>query len=160
MPTSITCTEHIGAPQARVFDVFTDLRRAAGRVRAIHTLEVLTEGPIGRGTRFRETRTMCGKQTTETMEITAFDPPGSYTVEGDSCGAHYITRFTFTPEGGSTRVEMTLIVEARSLLARLFSPLANVMMKKARTLFAVDLSDLKRAAEAPDPAPGDAAGVR
>jgi hypothetical protein len=153
MATTITCTRLINAPQGRVFDVFTDLRRAPGRVKGITGLEVLTEGPVRQGTRFRETRTMFGKQATETMEITSFDAPRSYTVGCGSCGAHYTTRFTFTPEGPSTRVEMSCTVEARSFVAKLFKPLAKLMMKQMRKCFEADLGDLQRAAESPDRAP-------
>jgi hypothetical protein len=140
MATTLSCAKLINAPQARVFELFTDLRNAAGRVKAITSLEVLTDGPIGRGTRFRETRTMFGRSMTETMEITAFDARRSYSV------------FTFTPEGQSTRVEMSCSIEARSFMAKLFKPLARFMTGQMRKCIDADLQDLQRIAESPGPA--------
>jgi hypothetical protein len=151
MTTTISCARLINAPQQRVFHIFTDLRRAAERVKAINSLEVLTDGPIARGTRFRETRTMFGRSATETMEITAFDAPNSYSVGCDSCGARYTTVFTFKPQGQSTRVEMSFSIEARSFMARLFKPLGRLMMGQLRKCLDADLNDLQRAAEASDP---------
>ena len=53
-----TLKKHIEAPPERVFEVVTDLRGAPERIRGITKMEVLTEGPIGGGTRYRETRIM------------------------------------------------------------------------------------------------------
>lgn len=53
MPT-LTATTHVAAHAARVFEVFTDLPRAAERIPAITKIEMLTEGPFRVGTRWRE----------------------------------------------------------------------------------------------------------
>ena len=89
----ITVVKIIDAPLDRVFEVFTDLPGTPGRISAITKLEVLTDGPIGVGTRWRETRVMFGREATETMEITAIDPPRSYSAAANSCGCHYETMF-------------------------------------------------------------------
>jgi uncharacterized protein YndB with AHSA1/START domain len=160
MPT-LTCSRTIAAPPARVFDVFTDLRNGAGRVRAIKNIEVLTDGPIRKGTRFRETRKMFSREATETMEFTDFQPGRTYTLGADSCGARFETTFNFTPECSGTRVEMIIRVQATTFFAKLFSPLSRLMMKAMRKCFEADLSDLQAAAEegtppgaAPIPQPG------
>ena len=85
-------TEHVAAPPAEVFAVFADFEGAPQRTSGIDKLEVLTEGPIGPGTRFRETRTMFGRQTTEELEIVAFDEGRSYSVRCESCGCEFRTR--------------------------------------------------------------------
>lgn len=91
-------TSHvIHAPLERVFEMFSDIHHSADLVDAITRVEVLTTGSIGKGTRFRETRVMFKRETTEEMEVTAFDPPHSYTVEADSCGAHFTSTFRFEP---------------------------------------------------------------
>jgi hypothetical protein len=65
--------------------VFTDLDGAAERVDGIQKLEKLTDGPVGLGTRFRETRRMFRKEAAEEMEFTAFEPGRSYGVCCDAC---------------------------------------------------------------------------
>lgn len=64
----------IAAPRAEVFEAFADLTNLANTVKAITQVELLTEGPIGVGTRFKETRVMFGKEASEIMEITQFKP--------------------------------------------------------------------------------------
>ena len=63
-------TRHVSAPQAMVFEYVTDLRRAPERISGITKMEVLTEGPIRAGTRFKETRMMFKRECTEEMEMT------------------------------------------------------------------------------------------
>lgn len=144
---ALTLSVRIDATPQRTFEVFTDLRNAATTVRGIDSLEVLTDGPITNGTRFRETRTMFGKPHAETMQIIAWDPPRSYAVGCDSCGAHYETRFTFRPDSAATAVEMTFTVTPIAFMAKLLSPLSGLMLGACRKAFQKDLDDLKAAAE-------------
>ncbi|MBC7834882.1 MAG: SRPBCC family protein [Phycisphaerales bacterium] len=147
---TMSVTTTIEAPARRVFEVFADLRNAAGRVKGITALEVLTEGPIGKGTRFRETRKMFGREATETMEILEFEPDRGYLVGGESCGMRWRSTFDFVPEAGGerTRVTMTFAATPLTLMAKLMSPLSGMMTKACRKMLERDLADLKGAAEA------------
>lgn len=138
----------IAADPAKTFFAFTDLANTAKNIRGIKALEVITEGPIGVGTRFRETRTMFGKDAVETMEITAFDPPRSYSVGCDSCGARFDTTFRFTPDAGGTRVDVNMNTVATSFFAKVMSPVMGLMMAATmRKCFENDLADIKAVAE-------------
>jgi len=146
---NITLTKQIAAPSEIVFTVATDLENAAQRIRGIEKIELVTSGPIGLGTRWRETRKLMGHQSTETLEITAFDPPHSYTIDCNSCGAQIQTTFRFTPVGNETEVTLQVSLEARSLFAKLMSPLGNMMFGATmRKCMQDDLDDIKLAAEA------------
>jgi uncharacterized membrane protein len=148
MALGMTMDKRINAPVDRVFDVFTDLRSAPQRVRGIKALEVLTEGPVGKGTRFRETRVMWGKEATETMEFTEFRPNSMYAVEANSCGCHYRSEFHFRPDGGATDVRMTFGGTPLTTGAKIMSALMGWMVKGAcRKAMDQDLEDLKAAAE-------------
>jgi carbon monoxide dehydrogenase subunit G len=153
---SITTETRIDAPPARVFEVFTDLRRAAERIRGIEELEVLTAGPIGKGTRFRETRVMLGKKSSETMEIVDFQPGRSYAVTAQSCGARYLTTFNFEPDGGGTRVRMTFGATPVSFAAKLMVPLLGFMAKSLEKMLAADCADLKAVCEGREREPSTA----
>ena len=149
----LAVVETINAPIDRVFELATDLPRAAQHIDGIDKIELLTEGPIGMGTRWRETRTMMGREATEEMWITAFDPPSgsteaSYTAEAESCGCHYWSTFSFEAIGDTTQVTMGFRGEGRSLMAKLMSPLSGLMMGSIKKMIAQDLADLKRVAEA------------
>ncbi len=146
----------VEAPVDRVFEVFSNVREAPKHIKGITALEVLTDGPIGTGTRFRESRVMFGKTATETMEFTEFQPGRAYTVGCTSCGVEYATRFTFTPTGGAgspggsggTDVVMTTTARPVTLMAKIMSPLMGLMMKGAmKKMLEGDLNAMKAAAE-------------
>ena len=106
----ITASKHFSAPLETVWQVMADLESAAERVQAIVKLEVLTDGPVGLGTRFRETRIMFKKEATEEMEITVWNPPNSYTTEADGCGCHYTTVITCEADGDGTKVTTSMSI--------------------------------------------------
>src|SRR5580658_1727792 len=138
-----TLSKSISAPPAAVFALFTDLSGAPGRIKDITKIEVVTDGPIGVGTRFKETRMMFGKECTEEMQITAFDAGQSYEVTCRSCGAEYRTAFHFTPENGGTRVEAHFHTRALSLMANLMVPLGWLMIGMMKKCVNKDMEELK-----------------
>jgi carbon monoxide dehydrogenase subunit G len=143
-----TLTKDIAAPPAVVFAWFTDLDKAAVHIKAIKKIEKLTEGPIGQGTRFKETRFMFGKEATETMEIAALEPNRSYTVTAHSCGAQFNTVFRFLPSAIGTALEVDFSTKAASLLAKVFTPLSWLMMGSMKKCIEQDVEDMKQAIEA------------
>ncbi|TWU00593.1 Polyketide cyclase / dehydrase and lipid transport [Botrimarina colliarenosi] len=144
----LTVTESIDAPPERVFALATDFAGAPERVRGVKRLELLTDGPIGVGTRWRETRQIFGKESTEELEITRFDPPRSYTAECETCGCRFESTITCEPEGAGTLVTFQNQTQALTLSAKLMAPLGVLMAGGMKKLFAADLADLRRAAEA------------
>jgi uncharacterized protein YndB with AHSA1/START domain len=149
----VTAEVRIEAPLERVFHVCTDLEHAPGRLRGIKALEVLTPGPIGKGTRFRETRVMFGREASETMEIVEFQPGRGYTVTAQSCGARYRTEFAFAPESGgaATRMRVTFEGTPVSLAAKLMAPLTGFMVKACAKVLQADCADIKAACEGRSP---------
>ena len=145
---SLTIHKRFEAPPERVFDVCTDLRAAAERIRGIKKIEVLGNGPIGMGTRFRETRMMFKRECTEEMEIVAFDPPRSYALGCESHGCRYRTDFRVKPSGaGASELEMTFDAEPQTILAKVMGVLFRGMIKSCLREMDKDLCDLKAVAE-------------
>ena len=140
-------SKKVNAPSDSVFEVFSDLRSAADRISGITKLEVVTDGPVGVGTRFRETRVMFKRECTEEMEITGFEPGRSYTVHCESCGAVYDSTFRFTPDGPATRVEVEFNCRPVSFFAKIMSPLSALMMGPMKRCIDKDLEDLTTAIE-------------
>jgi hypothetical protein len=151
--TNFTITQRINAPVDTVFDVASDLAHAAEQFRGIEKIEVLTPGPVGVGTRWRETRRMMGREATETLEFTAFNRPKSYTAGCHSCGTYMETTFHFAPTenaatGLATDLTLDIHCEARLLFAKLMWPVTKLIMgKMMRGCMESDLEDLARAAE-------------
>ena len=144
---NLVLEESIQAPQRAVWQILTDLQGAPGRIAGIKALEVLTTGPVGKGTRFRETRVMFGKEAVEEMEITHFDAPTTYTVEADSCGAHFVSTYSLREVAGTTTLRLELRTRANTFMAKVMSPLGLLMAGSMKKLIAKDNADIKRAAE-------------
>ncbi|WP_460464092.1 SRPBCC family protein [Arthrobacter pigmenti] len=147
---SISLSRHIAASVEQVWKVVTDIPRAADTLSGVTRVEMFTEPPYGVGTRWRETRTMFGKQATEEMWVTAVNPPRSTVVEAESAGTHYTTSFTIEPEGqGSTLTlifagEMVSDSRWKKLLWKAFGKIGVRASSKAMT---TDLADIAAAAE-------------
>lgn len=94
---------------------------------------ILTEGPQREGTRFRETRKMFGRESTEELQMTRWITNELFTVFADSCGADFQSTFRVCQPGRGTLVELELSTRPRTFRARLMSPLQKPMssgMKK------------------------------
>ncbi len=146
-----TTSRRFDATPENTFDILTDLSRAVERIRGIVKVQVLTDGPIGVGTRWNETRIVFKRECTEELEITEFDAPSFFRVEADSCGCRYRTDFTITPDSGGANVELMFAAQPLTLMAKLMAPLGKLMMKSCAKAFEQDLDDLQAAAEGRSP---------
>ncbi len=135
-----------GTPEA-VFRAGTDFANMADHIDGITKVEMLTQGDVGVGTKFKETRKMMGKEATEEMEVTAFDPPRSYTLEADSCGARFTSTFVLTPKDDGTHVALNISSKAQSCMAIAFAPLGFLMKGTMKKMIQKDLDNLKRNVE-------------
>ena len=147
MPTMIAAEKQINALPERVFALASDFATMSERIPAIKRVEMLTDGPVRVGTRFKETRVMFGKEATETMEVTAFDPPRSYNLGANSCGCLYDSRFEVMPNAGGTMVTLSFTATPVSFFAKLMSPLGKLMAGTMRKLFDGDLEAIRKVAE-------------
>jgi hypothetical protein len=137
----------VRAPLQRVFAAATDLHGAPARIPTILKLEVLTDGPIRAGTRFRETRRLFGREATAEMEILALEPLRSYLVGCDDHGCSYRTEFRFEPRDGGTHVTMEFTAEPMTTSAKIMSFLMRPLMRKALNECMKDLDELAKSIE-------------
>jgi ligand-binding SRPBCC domain-containing protein len=142
-----TLSKKIEAPTSAVFSLFADFANVPGRIKTITKIEIVTPGPIGVGTRFKETRMMFGKECTEEMQITGFNPGRSYKITCQSCGAEYRTVFQFKPDGEGTRVDVDFHTRATSVWSKLLAPLGWMMSGMVKKCVNQDLEDLQQVAE-------------
>jgi hypothetical protein len=140
-------TKHIAAPPKRVFDAVADVATLPMRIPEIKAVEMLTTGHVGVGTKFKETRMMFGKETSETFEITEFSPPAKLTMKAVSCGVEYTAEHRFKPDRGGTLLELEMRHRALTLYAKLFRPLGWLMGGMMRKALAKDLDALAAAVE-------------
>jgi carbon monoxide dehydrogenase subunit G len=145
----IKIERRIAAPTERVWEVITDLEGSAERLSGVNEVEIL-EGPeFGVGTRWRETRTMLGKEATEEMEVTGIEPGRAYTVGAESHGSKYLSELRVEGTGdGGTILTMTFDAEPQTFLSKLMANTIGHLFKGGtRKALAKDLDDIAAAAE-------------
>ena len=87
---------------------------------------------------------MFGREATEEMEITDYNPPHSYHVGAQSHGVRYHTTVAFNEvDPQTTEVTMEFSGKPLSLGAKLFMPLGFLMMGSVRKALRQDILDLK-----------------
>lgn len=147
----IVVSKVIGAPPCRVWEVLTDVRRAAETLSGVTSVQVLTDGPYAEGTRWRETRTMFGRSSTEEMWVTLADPLRETEVRASSGGADYVTTFVLTPvsdEATELSVTFSADLSTPSAVQKLGMKVFGGMATKAtRKALEQDLADIATAAE-------------
>ncbi|MAZ49412.1 MAG: hypothetical protein CME65_12705 [Halobacteriovoraceae bacterium] len=135
----------IPASKTKCFEAFSDLNNLADKVTAITEIELLTQGPIGVGTKFKETRIMFGKASSEVMEITLFEPGAHIREEAYSGGMHYVSDWKFTEVEGETLVSITFSIKPQTFLAKLYGPLFLFMSASMKKAFITDMSEMRKA---------------
>ncbi|HEV8567337.1 MAG TPA: SRPBCC family protein [Actinoplanes sp.] len=151
--STVAVTRLIEAPVAEVWRVFTDLPSRCTWLSTVTRVEMLTPGPFGAGTMWRETRTMAdGTEITEEFRVRECVIPERFVVASPGIGADYRMTYTFVPviEGRHRGGTMVTVVQdgtptapAGRLLALVFGGLAARTVEGALRR---DLDDLAAAA--------------
>jgi uncharacterized protein YndB with AHSA1/START domain len=152
---ALTCSieQKIAAPPERVFAALIDVDRMGEWMKGLVRIERLTEGPLGKGTQFRQTRKMFGREASEVFEVTDFDPPRSFELyvdgkKGSSGCGWYRFRHTVTPDGTGTRLVLAGEFGGQS---GCMSLLGKVMMGPMKKAFAKELRAFAAWAETTSP---------
>lgn len=126
----------IQAPAELVFAAMTEPDSWHLWMQGLVRVEVLTDLPFRTGTRWRETRTLFGKEASEEFEVLALEPARRLHLQVDGSKGTTgkgVFRFNYglTPNQGSTRVAMDGEIEMPGFLAGLFSRLMIGTFRKA-----------------------------
>ena len=151
--STVAVTRLVEAPVAAVWRVFTDLPSRCDRLSTVVAVELLTSGPFGAGTVWREARTMAdGTEITEEFLVDECVAGERFVVTSPGIGAEYRMTYTFVPvlEGRHRGGTMVTVVQdgtptapAGRFLALVFGGLAARTVEGALRR---DLDDLAAAA--------------
>jgi uncharacterized protein YndB with AHSA1/START domain len=151
MAKTITVSRQFPQPAELVFAAMTNFHDAADNITAITSMEVIADGEIGEGTIIRETRKMFGREHTESMTITDWQPPRHYVTECGSCGAHYRTKVSCSPLPDGTEVSLTMTITPQTFMARVMGAVMSPLMKgQIHKAFMQDLDDVAAVLERTD----------
>lgn len=145
----VQASVEIQAPRQEVWEVITDIEKAADRIEAIESVEVLERPQSGLvGLKWQETRRMMGKSATEVMWITEAAEPEFYVTRAESHGAVYTARISLQDQGESTQLTMQFQGQPVTTMAKIFSAcLGFLFVGGMRKALHKDLEDIKAAVE-------------
>jgi len=138
----IVVSRHIAASVETVFRQFTDLESSPRHVSGIKAIEMLTTGPFGLGSRWRETREVLGHLDTADMEVTAYERNRTYTITHHKIGARIAAVFMFTPEDDGTGVDIEFSLTGPGMPPGLLAPVEWAIAARVREVLSHDLSGL------------------
>jgi hypothetical protein len=145
--TTISVSTWINSSIKRVFDMFTDVEHAAEHVSGIVNIEMLTVGPFGLGTRWRESRQILGRIDAADMQVTAFERYRTYAISHHKGGIRIETIFSFEPAGDGTHVTIEFGLDPAGLPPGVLMPLNWAIAGKVQHVLEHDLRDLKNRLE-------------
>ena len=150
MDHKVSLTQHVNATAEKVWAVISDIPGSAATLSGIESVQMLSDGPYGEGTRWKETRTMLGRAETVEMWVAEADPPRRTTVKAQQGGADYTSRFVLTGRDGGTDLTLTFGAELQnptrwSKLAMAF--FGKLGLRITRKALAKDLAEIAAKAE-------------
>jgi uncharacterized membrane protein len=135
-------TIHLNQPVDQVFSFLMDTGKLTTWQSNLIKMELLTEGPLRAGSRFREVRRLGKKETEIQGEITALEPNKRF--ETKTLTKPQVTvSYSFESEAGGTRLKHKFVTLTSGLM-RLLEPLIASSIKKESES---DFETLKRVLE-------------
>lgn len=107
-------TLHACVRVEQVFDFMSDLRHAPLWDPQASSVEKLTPGPVGLGTRFLMVGSFMGRELHMPYEIVGYERPGHLVIEGATRLLRYRDEISFVDEGTGTRVLYDAAMELRA----------------------------------------------
>lgn len=144
----VTVSEEIDAPRERVWTIVTDIDGWVDAISGIDSIEVLSRPETGmKGLKWRETRTLFGKEAIETMWITGVEDGRWYETRAENRGAIYATRISLDDSSGKTVLTMEFSAQPTTIASRLMSVMGYLFKGTMVKLLKKDLADIRMAAE-------------
>lgn len=147
--TEVRVSRGIDARSGIVWEIVTDLDRAPRIMSSVEAVERLDDGTgFDVGTRWRETRRMLGRRSTNVVEVVALQAGRSFTLEGRETGTRYRTTLeVHAGPGATSTVTMHFAAEPQSSGARVAAALLGPLGRRsARRMIESDLDDIAVAA--------------
>lgn len=120
---------HVSRTPEQAFDFIGDFRHASLWDPRTRSVRKITEGPIGRGTRFSLTAALLGISFELPYEISEYERPVELLFTGRTRFFEYRERVSFSSEGEGTRIEWSAEMRLRSLLS-LGNPVLSLVYQR------------------------------
>lgn len=138
----------VAAPIEVVWSKIAAFGAYPGIVGSYVSVEYLTPQTSGLDARWRQTRTVFGREHAQVLRIVAWSPPNRLETVAQESGAHYSTIYQLEAFDQATRVTVRFEVRATNLIGLLVQRLfGRRLMASTREAMQRDLEDVASAAE-------------
>lgn len=122
-------SEHIARSPREVFEVISNPTEATKFLDNIVESKQLTDGPLGVGTVFRETRVANKTTASADLMVTAHEPDTRFDISTEAEGITVSYRYDISPDGTGSQLTWLCELEA-SGLRKMMLPMVAAIMKK------------------------------
>ncbi|WP_432559305.1 SRPBCC family protein [Granulicoccus sp. GXG6511] len=157
MSHEVAVSRTIAAAPDDVWAVLTDVARWSSLLRQVVSVQVLTPGEYAVGTRWRETRSMFGRDATQELWVTEVEAPRRTVLGSEFGGMTYRMEHLLEPSGDHTdsrpRTRVTVRLqsdESEDETLWLWRVLGALGSRATQESIAQDLADLAGAVERPE----------
>ncbi|MBN8236219.1 SRPBCC family protein [Halobacillus kuroshimensis] len=126
----MTQTVLIERPVEEVFQAAVDFSNSPQIMEAVVAVELLSDGPVREGYKFKETREIRGRKVSAVIEVTALEENRSYSVKSVQSGLDLRYHYQFEPAPGGTKVVFKGELFTQGLRNTLTRPLIKQIIKK------------------------------
>ncbi|MGD6792920.1 SRPBCC family protein [Metabacillus indicus] len=120
----------IDAPVEEAFAFAANPENALQFMENVIKVEKLTDGPAAKGTQYRETREIRGRQASAVIEFTEYVPSAKFSVKSEMNGMETVYHYSFTKAGNQTVIRFECEITAKTLKMKLIKPVFAKIMKK------------------------------
>lgn len=120
----------IPQPKDEVFAFAVNMDNFTEVMPNVVKVEKVTEGPVGVGTQYKETREIRGREASSTIEVVDYVSNEKYSVESALEGLRTVYHYRFSESNGETKIRFECEIHAFTFKMKLVKPLFKRIMKK------------------------------
>jgi uncharacterized protein YndB with AHSA1/START domain len=126
-------TIEVSQPPEAVFPWLLEEDKVPRWTGYLESYEQLTGGPVGQGSRMRETIELSGSRVTFELEVVQYDPPRAAESRFSTNGVEVVNLYALEPTAGGTRVTQSLDAKPASFGARMLIPIVQPRLERKLT---------------------------
>ena len=125
-------TEWIAADPATVFNSIIGTGAAEHITENHVSMKKLTDGDVGVGTLYSETRVVNGTTATTELEVIGFESPSYYAVQAEVQGILTVYHYRLSAENSGTRLDLEAVVSSKTFFRKLLVPVVVGLRRQGR----------------------------
>ena len=94
----------VNRPPAAVFEYLTDPANLPQWQSGVTEARLVSDGPMGVGSRMTDVRSMLGRKMESTVEVTEYEPPKLFSLKSITGPVQFQVRHTLEPSDGGTKL--------------------------------------------------------